>query len=471
MDSALRDAIALFAGGVDYGGKGVVLSSPRVLQSEAMDRLVRRAVFGSGEVREAALWLVWELAQEVGCRPASIHELYAARGRKECGGFTVPAMNFRLLTYDTARAMFRELKAREVGAFICEIARSEIAYTDQRPAEYAGVVLAAALREGFSGPVFIQGDHFQLSASKYRADPEGEVGAVKALIDEALPAGFFNLDIDASTLVDVSLPTLDAQQRVNYTRTAELTAHVRQREPEGVTVSLGGEIGEVGGRNSTVEDLRAFMDGYLRTLMLLGDYVGLSKISVQTGTAHGGVVLPDGSIAEVKLDLEALRALSREAVERYGLAGAVQHGASTLPEEAFGKFPEYGACEIHLATNFQNLVLDHPELPRELREAIREWVLKNCAAERKASDTEEQFLYKARKKASGPFKAALWDLPASVREAIAADLGSWFGFLFERLGVVGTASLVERYITPPVLRRSALGPAAVAAPDDAEAGE
>ena len=33
-------------------------------------------------------------------------------------------------------------------------------------------MLAAALREGFRGPVFIQGDHFQVNAKKYAVDPK-----------------------------------------------------------------------------------------------------------------------------------------------------------------------------------------------------------------------------------------------------------------------------------------------------------
>lgn len=471
MDVALQTAIRVFAGAVAYDGEAVTVARPKALRGPAMDRLVRMAVFGAEGERDAARWLIWELAQETGCRPASIHDLYLARGRGECGGFTVPAMNLRVMTYDSARALFRALKTRDAGAFICEIARSEMAYTDQRPAEYASVVLAAALREGFTGPVFIQGDHFQVNAAKYRANPEAELGAIRTLIDEAVPAGFFNIDIDTSTLVDVSLPTLDEQQRENYVRAAELSAHAREREPDGVTVSLGGEIGEVGGKNSTVEELQAFMDGYNRTLAEMGDYAGISKISVQTGTSHGGVVLPDGSIAGVKLDLNALRALSEEATARYGLAGAVQHGASTLPEDAFGNFPKYGACEIHLATNFQNMVFDHAALPAELKAELRAWVIKHCAGERKASDTEEQFLYKSRKKAIGPFKAAVWDLPPEVKEPMCRDLEARFGFLFDQLNIGGTAGLVARHVTAPVLRHAMPRPAGVAAPDDAEAGE
>jgi fructose/tagatose bisphosphate aldolase len=472
MEEAIRQAVKAMDGAVTYDGAAVNVKNAKALAGPAMDRLVRIAVFGAGlEARDAARWLIWELAQIAGCRPASIQDLYGARGRGECGGFTVPAMNLRMMAYDTARAVFRALKQRNAGAFICEIARSEMAYTDQRPAEYASVVLAAALREGFGGPVFIQGDHFQVNAAKYRAGPEAELKAIRTLIAEGLAAGFFNIDIDTSTLVDLSYPTLDQQQRDNYNRAAELTAFVRKREPKGVTTSVGGEIGEVGGKNSTVEELRAFMDGYNRCLAALGGYVGLSKISVQTGTSHGGVVLPDGSIAQVKLDLNALRALSEEATAGYRLAGAVQHGASTLPEDAFGNFPKYGACEIHLATNFQNIVFDHPALPPDLRGEMRTWVMENCAGERKASDTEEQFLYKARKKAIGPFKEALWDLPENIKGRVCTDLEARFGFLFDQLNIGGTASLVSRFVKAPLLRHPAPRPAAEAAPDDAEAGE
>ena len=278
--------------------------------------------------------------------------------------------------------------------------------------------------------------------------------------------------MDTSTLVDLSHPTLAEQQRLNYDRAAEITRFIREREPEGVTVSVGAEIGEVGGHNSTVEELHAFMEGYNAAIAAApGQTVGISKISVQTGTSHGGVVLPDGSIAEVNIDLEALAALSRDARETYGLAGAVQHGASTLPANAFGNFPRIETAEIHLATNFQNIVFDHPRLPQELRGAIKTWLAANAQGERKAGDSEEQFYYKARKKAIGPFKRELWGLPEDVRAGIAADLESTFAFLFAQLKVNGTADLARRHVKAPLQHHAALKPALVAAQDDPDAGE
>jgi fructose/tagatose bisphosphate aldolase len=473
MHDIARKLLEPFSGAVTVSAAGKVeLPKPHALAGPATDQLAWNAVFGDAAQRETARWLLWEIGQVVGVRPASIQDLYMARGRGEIHGFTVPAINIRGLTYDSARALFRAARSLKAGAFLIEIARSEMAYTDQRPAEYVSVLLAAALREGFRGPVFVQGDHFQINAKKYAADPEGEVGAVKALIREAVAAGFYNIDVDTSTLVDLAQPTLDTQQRVNYERAAELTEAIRREEREGVTISVGAEIGEVGGKNSTIEEQHAFMDGYGKALAARGAALtGISKISVQTGTSHGGVVLPDGSIADVKIDFETLRLLSRDARERYRMAGAVQHGASTLPNSAFGKFPEIETAEIHLATAFQTLLFEHQATPAAFKAKIYDWLRDNAANERKAGETDEQFFYKTRKKALGPFKREWWALPEMVRSALGAALEEQFAFLLGALKVNDSAALVARYVKAPAIRRTEPAAAPAAAPDDAEAGE
>jgi fructose/tagatose bisphosphate aldolase len=472
QDLALK-LLEPFAGAVTVNADGKVeVPRPNALAGPATDQLAWNAVFGDEARRDASRWLLWEIGQVVGVRPASIHELYVARGRGAVHGFTVPAVNLRGLVYDSARALFRAARGLEAGAFLIEIARSEMAYTDQRPAEYVSVLLAAALREGFRGPLFVQGDHFQVNAKKYATDPEGEVGAIKALITEAVAAGFYNIDIDTSTLVDLKQPTLETQQRVNYERAAELTEAIRKAQPAGVTISVGAEIGEVGGKNSTIEEQHAFMDGYRKALTARGAaLVGTSKISVQTGTSHGGVVLPDGSIADVSIDFETLRLLSRDARERYAMAGAVQHGASTLPNSAFGKFPEIETAEIHLATAFQTLLFEHPATPAAFKAKLYDWLRANAANERKAGETDEQFFYKTRKKALGPFKKEWWALPETVRTALGAALEEQFAFLFGALEIKDTVDLVARHVKAAAIRRAEPAVAAAAAPDDADAGE
>ena len=388
---------------------------------------------------------IFDAAYEKGIYPSSIHEFYMARGRGEFNGFTVPAINLRSMTYDLARAIFRVADKNSSGAFIFEIARSEIGYTDQQPIEFASMVIAAAIKEGYSGPVFIQGDHFQVNAAKFKENPDKEIESLQTLIGNATNSGFYNIDIDSSTLVDVSKPNLKEQQLLNYEVCAKLTRFIRHNEPKGITISVGGEIGEIGHQNSTPEDLHAFMIG-LKDKLDKG-LAGTSKISVQTGTTHGGVVLPNGSIAQIKLDFGTLKTLSEIARTEYGLAGAVQHGASTLPPEAFHKFVECETAEVHLATEFQNMIYESKHFPADLKKRIYEWLKVNSASETKQGETEEQFLYKTRKKAFGPFKKEIMGLPQHTRDAIAAEIENKFDFLFKQLNVVNKRPLVNKYCT------------------------
>ena len=430
--------------------KEATVSGPQRLRSREIDLLIYEAVFNSDpKIQETCRWLIRMAGQSLGIVLCSIQSLYESMGKQKVTGFTVPAINIRGLSYDSARAVFRAAQKNNTGALIFEIAKSEIQYTDQAPSEYVTVLIAAAIKEGFTGPLFIQGDHFQLKAANFEADAQKEIEVIKDLIDKALEAGFYNIDIDASTLVDLSKPTLKEQQRNNYEVTAELTAHIRQKEPKGITTSVGGEIGEVGKKNSTVDELEAFLDNYINSLRDKNpDFKGISKISVQTGTTHGGIPLPDGSIAKVKLDFDTLENLSKEARKKYGLSGAVQHGASTLPDEAFDRFPKTTTAEVHLATGFQNIIYESKHFPPDLKSEIYSWINENFAGEKKEDQTEEQFIYKTRKKGFGAFKKQMWDLPESVRAAIGKELEDKFDFLFRKLNVINTKEIVRKYVSP-----------------------
>jgi fructose/tagatose bisphosphate aldolase len=421
---------------------------PDSLSQASVDDLVYTAVFSSDAATMAeARKQIHLRARRAGAVPASIYPLYKAIGRGEVARkFTVPAFNIRALTYDVARALFRAAMRHNVGPFIFEIARSEIGYTEQRPGEYAACVLAAALAEGYKGPVFIQGDHFQASAKKWATEDgkAAEIKALESLIDEAIAAEFYNIDIDTSTLVDLSFPTRDEQQHTNYTYTAHFTKYIRARQPKGIDISIGGEIGEVGKYNTQPDEVRAYIDGVRREL---GGDPGMAKISVQTGTSHGGVPQADGTIAEAKIDFDVLRETTRICRGEYGVAGSVQHGASTLPEAVFNKFPESDAVEIHLATGFQNMILDAPSLPQEMKDNIRQFCFDHCMDERKSDETDEQFVYKTRKKAIGPFKRRMWELDTAAKTPIIEAMEQKFEFLMEKLAVYDTRDLVDRYIS------------------------
>jgi fructose/tagatose bisphosphate aldolase len=449
---SVSELLGLLKGLARIDGERVVIEDEAAFRERGTRDLAWTATFSTDAATvDAARWIVWEASQTLDVRSASIHDLYQARADGEIHGFTVPAINIRAQTFDMARVIYETAQREKVAAVICELARSEQTYTFQRVQEYATSVLAGAMASGWRGPVFIQGDHYQFNAAKYAKDPEAMTEEIRKACRDAIAAGYRNIDIDSSTLVDLSKPTVDEQQHENYRRAAELTALIRELEPENETISVGGEIGEVGKKNSTVEELVAYLAGYRRELDRLGSGLeGISKAAVQTGTTHGGVPLPDGGVADVALDFEVLRELG-ETARRNGLAGCVQHGASTLPDALFHRFPQVETAEIHLATGFQNTLFDHPAFPADLRREIEGWCSAEVSDERKADQTDEQFLYTTRKKAIGPFKRQLWDL--RTKDEILATQAAKLTVRYHELGVDNSWAMVERFVTPREFHR------------------
>lgn len=383
-----------------------------------MRQLVRQAVFGENKTQ--AQEKIKKAAHKAGIFLSSTQKFYEKLAIGKFAGFIVPAFNIRTLTFDMARALFRAVKKEKAGAFIIELARSEIDYTNQPPEEYAASVLAAALEEKFKGTLFFQGDHFKPNEN------------LKDAIKKAISAGFYNIDIDFSTL----------PIKENFTQTAKSTAFIRRLEPKNLTISVGGEVGEIGGKNTTIEELREFIIGYKTALSQYGNLQGLIKVAVQTGTSHGGVLLPSGELEKIEADFKTLAELSREA-KRYGMAGAVQHGASTLPEEYFERFPKTGACEIHLATVFQNIILDSDYFPKELKEQMYSWLENKFFKEKESFQTERQFFYKFRKKALSPFKKDIWNISQRNIDKVSEQLEEKFSFFFRALNVSNTKDLVD----------------------------
>lgn len=409
-----------------------------------IDKLIYSAIFSPDEeIKKSSKISIRRTAEERGIKLASIHDLYMAFGNNKISGFTVPAINIRTLTYDTAGIIFQIMKEKKVGPVIFEIARSEIKYTDQQPDEYVVSILAAAIKEKYVGPVFIQGDHYQFSAKNFAVNKVEEINKIKELVKKSIEAGFYNIDIDASTLVDLTKINLTERQKNNFEMTAKLTEYIRTIQPKNIMISIGGEIGHIGGVNSTVSDFEAFMDNYLKTIKEK-KLVGISKVSVQTGTSHGGIPLADGTIAKVSLDFNVLKDISNIARNKYHIGGSVQHGASTLPNELFHNFPSYNTLEIHLATGFQNIVYEH--MPNLLKQEVYQWLKKNCQDEWKKGQTEDQFFYKTRKKAFGPFKNKISKMTSQQKKPILISLKKQCEFLFEKLNIINTRKYINKYI-------------------------
>lgn len=399
---------------------GVSLTLKQQPSSEQIKQIVWEYVFTNDEnIKKGAKYVLWEFANQKGIFPDSIVDVYKARGEgRLANNFTVPAFNIRGLTYDLSKLIFETAQKKGIKYFIFEIARTEMKYTSQSSEEFSTCILAGALSAGWSGPVYIQGDHFQPKAKSPSVAADGEFDSIKALIDESINNGFFNIDIDCSTLVDLSLPTVAEQQKENIRGTLELAKYVRSKQPEGVEISLGGEIGHIGGKNSTIEDLETFLTGFTADWDLPS--YGLSKVAIQNGTSHGGNVGADGKLTEAECDLDLMLNASKICREKYKVGGTVQHGASTQPITFLQKLPEHEIIEVHLATGIQNAIFDDMSFPAQLKKDIEHWILSELASECDPTWSIAQCNYRLRKKAWGKFKKEIWEsgLPKSRLEEL-----------------------------------------------------
>jgi hypothetical protein len=424
-----------------------VLDQSRV--AENIGVIAYLAAFGPADAKLAAHQAAWNIASALGIYCASIDSLYREIAAGNVAGITVPAMNMRAIAFQSARGVFQAMKNHDVKAAIFELSRGEIGFTGQRPREYATVILCAAISEHHSGPVFLQGDHFQVSAIRYLDKPAEELAAVKSLIAEAVSAGFYNIDIDTSTLVDLSFTNTVDQQKPNFELTAELAAFTRSVEPSGITISLGGEIGEVGEHNSTIEELDAYLSGYIVRMNqhdINRHHPGLTKISVQTGTRHGGNILADGSVGEMNVDFDLITQLSAKCRIPYGLAGCVQHGASMLSLAKISRLPQHDCIEVHLAAAFLKVVYDC--LPIRLVQHADEWIKATFIDEWQSDWSEPQFLHHGRRYPIGPNKRAWWDSDPNhdtLRTAVYNKASEYF----RALNVLDSGSTVLR-LTPRI---------------------
>lgn len=363
---------------------------------------------------------------------ASTRELY--QKRQELGsGFVLPAFNLRGLTFELAGGIFQVAKELKTQFFIFEIARSELSYTQQHPYSYAGLILAAALESGWSGPVYLQADHLQVNPQRYANSLIKEIHLVKKLLKAYLKAGFLSVDLDCSGLNNLKEEKPELLLKENLDKSLKLLKYLKLLKG-GKQLAIGLEVGEIGSRSTTLEELQWFL-GNLKVKLPESLVV---KIAVQTGTQHGGKVDEQGQLQTMPLDLKQLKMLN-DLAQNFGYFGVVQHGASTLPLSILEKLPASGVLEVHLGTAFQNLIFDHPQFPVELKSKICNWLEEKFASEITHKQTKEQFFYSLRKEAWGEFRKEFLGVSKEFKEIIKKEMQRKTGEIFKVLKV-GTLS-------------------------------
>jgi fructose/tagatose bisphosphate aldolase len=349
------------------GGSVISISDAARLQNEIIYTLQFNAsVSENQKVKQAAMQWIQQVANAMHITSGSNHDFYKEKASGKYQFFTVPAINARMVTFHKVRAALRVAKKMHLPHIIFELALSEAGYTGQQKDEYAALVKAAYISLGMTkSVVYLQADHYQLDPKKYEADTEAEMQRIKDAIVKAIENGVYNIDIDTSKFETADADKTDREnQGKNAYLTAELLHFIRQYEAEHDlphTLSIGGEVGEVGGENTKYPQVNVYLEMLAEHLQSLGSssVAGLDKVSINVGSAHGGVLGPDGQpLDSVPIDFTAhhdLYMLGQDSLHA-GHVLPVQHGASTLPKKYFSLFPAMHVAEVHLATGYQNIV-------------------------------------------------------------------------------------------------------------------
>lgn len=435
------------------------------LYRKAMPQLAYEAANNpNAELKAAIQDLILRTASQMGTRLSSIKALYSAKSSMEKAlgrQFTIPSMNLRCAAFDEAIIAFEKAKEMNVGAFQIEIAPTEVAYTGQNLKEFAAIIAAAAITADYNAPVFLKLDHLRMDPKKYAKDSKAEIQRIFGVIKEAIDAGFYAIDIDASVLEKDPKEATNPveQQRDNFVVSARLLEMARTYAREkGVEIAFGVEVGEVGEAYITEAHIRAFLTN-LRDILTRRSYevrwdIKMPDVlAIPSGTPHGGLRDPrtGEALENVTIAFDLLEKAAQICAE-YGMVGPVQHGASKLPIGLFHMFPGRNVTEIHLATAMSDIEIDKV-LPDDVREKmLGEFVASPVAvdiqAKRRAAGKEPltpEALRKntERRKLIGKYKADFWNVPPEKKTLRQKLLGELFGEWFTLLQVTDTRQAVQ----------------------------
>lgn len=434
-------------------GSELRLLVPQMFRGELVDRFVYTSILGGTQkLRHLCSLILRSAALAHGIWCDSIHPFYKTLSTGRKAVMTIPAYNVRGLTYSIVRTIFRTAQKLNAGPFIIEISPHEMSFTQQRADEIGACVLGAALRENYFGPVFIQGDHFKIDAHRSQQEKLTDTNRMQSLISDAIGNGFYNFDIDAThSLTCEHQAGRDALQD-HFERVARVCEFIRQAQPQGVTAAMGVEFGSMS-RLLTQKDLvLREIDMLQSNLAALQVTPGLTKICFHldsdTNAMDNGLV-PHISQSLSQEVLSALSGLSVQLKSMLQIAGLEIHAGSGISHSVLDNLPSNGIVEVHLGTQIQDIIFDHPRFPIGLTEEIHSYLETHCSMDLQAQTSRDYFYYTARKKSWGPFKKAICSLDERTKAAILQDIEKEVSLNFELLRVAGQRNRLDEVYPEP----------------------
>lgn len=393
---------------------GVEILNPEVARGVLTDRLIFNAVFHSEtQIKATSRWLIKAIGQSLNIFSSSTHGLQNILNPPARKKMKTPVLQTPHLSYDIARAVFQAIQKHHMGPVIFELGESSMESENQSPGEFSATIFAAAIREEYQGPIFIQAHHIQVNTESFQRAPDKEIQKLKNLIIESIATGIYNLWINGFSISHSPQTRQVKTQNPSSQLLAVATDIIRLHEPKNLDISIGGGV-KVSGDSKTFEkDIISFLDEYRENLQKIGENInGISKISFQP-------------FEEIPTEIHLML------MNHYGLNGRVPLNSSNFSKEVLEDFSGIGGMEFPLNMPFHSLFIDHADLPENIRKTLIGSLSNPSISTNNA------------------IKKTLWTLPDTLRENIRNQFVEKIIFFFKTFKTTNALEDLQRNTPNP----------------------
>ena len=294
----------------------------------------------------AAFLLIYSIAWKLNIFPSSLQKIYKAQARHEISPqIKILSLDITEDSLANLRILFNSMNHEETKLLSLSINPKQMDQTWFF--SYITKILAAAILEDYSGPIFLQTDSIYFDPLSFENDRDNLLDRLKKITQNAIKSGIYNLNLDASELIDLDQSVTSEKMLMNLKMVAMVTnLWVRNYQPNGITVSVSGKLGKAAMNFIQKDELK----DYLKRLMKEG-----SRLRFNTaGDDISKIVVDYRTGNEVSVDY--LGSLKLIAQNEFGLGGLAFDLGELKNISQITQLKHHEVCEIKakLVDNLKN---------------------------------------------------------------------------------------------------------------------
>ena len=311
-----------------------------------IDYIFDEKIVGNKDQLIAAFLLIYSIAWKLNIFPSSLQKIYKAQASHEIfPQIKILSLDVTEDSFENLRILFNSMNKEETKLLSFSINPKQMDQTWFFP--YITKILAAAIMEDYSGPIFLQTDNIYFDPLSFENDRDNLLDRLKKITQNAIKSGIYNLNLNASELIDPDKSVTSEKMLMNLKMVAMVTnLWVRNYQPNGITVSVSGKLGKLAVDFIQKDELK----DYLKRLMKEG-----SRLRFNTAGDDISKIVVDYRTGN-KASADYLGSLKLIAQNEFGLGGLALDLGEVNNISQITQLKNYEVCEIkaRLVDNLKN---------------------------------------------------------------------------------------------------------------------